>query len=277
MIFIKSNVQELKKLEIFKLTIARFQENIDRIFDEKDLIYFIIEDNKEIGFFYQNEFQYKYSFRMFIAETQKRFDIIEFKRLILEIIKDEDSKNFVEFSLQRNSKNILNKFNRIDAMLEYQRDSYVFRSLNSINSKFTIYDKIDDYEELTEFLYLAFEDDEEYCKADWKSMMESFPKASFPHITYLCKKKDKIVGACIGYNIISLKKIYLYVIAVYPEYRKNHIGEHLIKLFLNSKQEIPFYLDVLESAKPAISLYEKVGFRKKKIVSAICLIDKFLL
>jgi len=267
--FTKSNVQDLKATEVFHQTKDRFQRNVDRIFSIEDDIYLINQENIEIGFFYEVDLPFKHYFKIFIDPVIDKFDITRFKELIFDFIKD-NNKEFVEFALLSRSYEFIKNFNRIDAMLQYRVDSFDLKALPAINSEFNVSDHIDDYNKLTDFLYLAFQNDDDYCKADWRSMMKTFTKANFPRISCICRKNNEIAGLCIGYNFIHLKKKYLYAIAVHPKYQRNHIGEHLLRMFLNSKPIIPSYLTVLESAKNARLLYEKVGYYNAKITSVIC-------
>ncbi len=272
MFFIKSNRTELQNSEIFKHTSSRFQEN--KIFDEEDILCFMKQNNKTIGFFYYNEAQYKHVFKIFILDVPHIFSILEFKKSIKNFIRDSNKK-YISFSLYPNSKDILNDFKRIDASFRYKAESKGIIKLDSQEPGFTFHDQINDYEELSDFFYLSFDDDEDYCKADWDSMIQSFSKTRFAKITYLCRKSNIIVGACIGFNVIPLEKVYLHTIAAHPDYRGKHIGEHLIKLFLNSAQDFSCFLDVLESAKPAMSLYEKIGFTPVKMTTVFCNKENF--
>ncbi|MBC8525849.1 MAG: GNAT family N-acetyltransferase [Candidatus Cloacimonetes bacterium] len=65
------------------------------------------------------------------------------------------------------------------------------------------------------------------------------------------------------------KKKYLYSICVHPDFRSKSIGEYLLQIFLTTEPLLPCYLTVYKSAKLAVNLYEKFGFKKTKIVESI--------
>lgn len=73
-------------------------------------------------------------------------------------------------------------------------------------------------------------------------------------------------GKAIGYFLAaaSFEEGELYRIAVLPEYRGQGVGKILMKKFLRSlpKDTQKVFLEVRESNKSAIGLYEKFGFTK---------------
>ncbi len=113
------------------------------------------------------------------------------------------------------------------------------------------------------------DEDKDYMISDWRKMLQSFPKAPLPKLTYFCYNKDTIIGSIIGYIIPKKNKKYLYSICVHPVYRGKSIGEYLLQVILQAEPLIPCYLTVYETAKPALNLYKKFGFKKIKTVEAI--------
>jgi len=269
MILLKSVASDIKNTKLFAQTTSGFQYNFDNLFDEKDFVYFIEQDSDIIGFLKIREAEYTNFIRIFVSTKYPEFNTDDFKYVLANLFR-ANKKEFVEFSLYGNSLEILDCFPRIDASLQYDIEGRDNVKLNILDSQFRIHNIIEDYNDLKEFHYVAFAEDEEYCKSDWSKMLQSFSHSRFPIISYLCKKDSKTVGVCIGHNIVSQNKMYIYSIAVLPEFRRYHLGEHLIRLFLNTEPAIHCYLDVLESAIPARKLYEKTGFVKTRIVSAIC-------
>jgi len=137
------------------------------------------------------------------------------------------------------------------------------------NPNFKILTEINDYDELINFHNLSYSDDKDYMTSNWRKMLQSFPKAPLPKLTYICYDKDTIIGSIIGYLILKKNKKYLYSICVHPDYRGKSIGENLLQLFLSAEPLVPCYLTVYETAKPAVKLYKKFGFKKIKLVEAI--------
>ncbi len=70
-----------------------------------------------------------------------------------------------------------------------------------------------------------------------------------------------VVGfACFQY---FLNECHILNIAVLPEFRKQGIGQQLMKWILTEmKNAQEFYLEVRKSNRPAISLYERLGFQQ---------------
>ena len=70
---------------------------------------------------------------------------------------------------------------------------------------------------------------------------------------------EKVVGYIGGYLIIDT--VYINNIAVLPSHRKNGIGNLLLEDFLKKCGSNTVTLEVRVSNYPAISLYEKFGFK----------------
>lgn len=72
----------------------------------------------------------------------------------------------------------------------------------------------------------------------------------------------KLVGYCGSWQI--LEEVHITNIAVLPQYRRKHIGERLLRTIIDNcyKNMVKYItLEVRISNKPAISLYEKYGFK----------------
>ena len=75
--------------------------------------------------------------------------------------------------------------------------------------------------------------------------------------------KGKIAGYIGSHNILG--EVYITNVAVFPEFRRNGVGNRLVEFFVNQmKSENAEFitLEVRESNSNAISLYEKCGFQK---------------
>lgn len=230
---------------------------------------FIIEENGlYIGFIHLNPSIYKISVKLYLNSNW--IDSF-FEQLVSSISKLIVNSNFEYTSFLHcfDSKNILTKFKGIDFMHQYEC-SINYSELNPIiNSDYTISSGINDYSKLIDFHNLCFFNDKDYMRSNWEEMLKSFPQAPFPKLTYLCFYKDIIIGSCIGYLIPKKQKKYLYSICVHPNYRRKSIGKYLLQLFLSAKPLENCYLTVYDSARPALKLYRKFGFKKIKIVGVI--------
>lgn len=75
--------------------------------------------------------------------------------------------------------------------------------------------------------------------------------------------EGKIAGYIGSHNILG--EVYITNVAVFPEFRRNGVGNRLVEFFVNQmKSENAEFitLEVRESNSNAISLYEKCGFQK---------------
>ena len=75
-------------------------------------------------------------------------------------------------------------------------------------------------------------------------------------------EQDELIGYCGIWQI--LEEAHITNIAVSPEYRRKHIGEALLKTIIDNcyRNMVKFItLEVRVSNTPAISLYEKYGFK----------------
>lgn len=119
-------------------------------------------------------------------------------------------------------------------------------------------------------------------KKDWKyysEIISELEKECFPEdcwskkaVESSLKREDVLYlvqfldGRAIGYFLAaaSYGEAELYRIAVLPTFRGQGKGERLMKSFLRylPKDTEKVYLEVRESNKCAIGLYEKLGFRK---------------
>ena len=77
------------------------------------------------------------------------------------------------------------------------------------------------------------------------------------HKYLVARDGDRVVGY-IGIEEISGEK-HIINTAVHPDYRRQGVGQLLIKRILNKKDI--FFLEVRVSNQPAIKLYEKFGFK----------------
>ncbi|WP_460126217.1 GNAT family N-acetyltransferase [Stetteria hydrogenophila] len=83
---------------------------------------------------------------------------------------------------------------------------------------------------------------------------------------------SKIAGGLYGFLASSRPVGHLVSIAVMPAYRRRGIGKALLSETIRVMRDVykvdAIYLEVRVSNKPAISLYEKLGFRKVRIAHA---------
>lgn len=254
--------------EFIKQLQSEVKEKMVRFITENDEIYLIKDNNLYLGFIHLKFFNNKISIKLHLSSNWKDDFNEQLFNNISELIKN-NNQNYITFLHCFDSKNILNRFKGIDYMHQYEC-SVNFNKLNpGLNSNFKITKEINDYDELISFHYLCYSDDKDYMSSNWGKMLQSFPKAPIPKLTYICHNKDNIIGSCIGYFIPKKNKKYLYSICVHPDYRGKSIGEYLLQLFLTTEPLTPCYLTVYESAKPAVNLYEKFGFKRIKTVEAI--------
>lgn len=94
---------------------------------------------------------------------------------------------------------------------------------------------------------------------------------------FVCIDKDKIVAHA-SYNPKSKRRngsIYMVNLTVLPEYRRRGIAQNLIytacKYYMDKGVKLLMSTSVDKDNKPAINLYQKVGF---KIKTPICEADK---
>ena len=244
------------------------KEKIIRYINENDEIYLITDNNLYLGFIHLEFFNNKISIKLHLSSNWKDDFNEQLFNNISELIRN-NNQNYITFLHCFDSKNILNRIKGIDFMHQYEDNVNFHKPDLELNSNFTISKNISDYKELIDFHYLCYSDDKDYMNSNWEKMLQSFPKAPIPKITYICHNKDNIIGSCIGCFIPKKNKKYLYSICVHPDYRGKSIGEYLLQLFLTTEPLTPCYLTVYESAKPAVNLYEKFGFKRIKTVEAI--------
>ena len=82
------------------------------------------------------------------------------------------------------------------------------------------------------------------------------------HYFSVLNEKNELIAYCGTWRI--LEEAHITNIAVSPDYRRNHIGEALLKTIIDDcyKNMVKFItLEVRVSNTPAISLYEKYGFK----------------
>jgi len=247
---------------------SKYKEKVIKFMTENENIFLIKENDLYLGFFHLNFLSNKISIKLFLSSEWKD-DLNEQLFInILDSIKDKHY-NYLTFLHCFDSTNILNKIDGIDFMHQYECNAD-FNKLNPIlKTTFNISTKISDYEKFIDFHNLCYSDDKDYMISDWRKMLQSFPKAPLPKLTYICYNNNTIIGSIIGYIIPKKNKKYLYSICVHPDYRGKSIGEYLLQLFLQAEPLIPCYLTLYETAKPAINLYKKFGFKKIKTVEAI--------
>ena len=258
----------LDSKEFIKQLQSEVKEKIVRFITENDEVYLIINNNIHLGFIQIKTFKNKISIKLYLSSNWEDDFNEQLFNNISELIKDND-QNYITFLHCFDSKNILNKIKGIDYMYQYECNVN-FHKLNlALNSNFTISKNISDYKELIDFHYLCYADDKDYMNSNWEKMLNSFPKAPIPKLIYICRSNEKIIGSCIGYLIPKKKKKYLYSICVHPDFRRKSVGEYLLQIFLTTEPLMPCYLTVYKSAKPAVNLYKKYGFKKTKIVESI--------
>ncbi len=115
---------------------------------------------------------------------------------------------------------------------------------------------------------------EHYPRWFWENHLRNWGEAF-----YVAEVDGRIVGYVMsrveygpGYVVEGLivKKGHIISIAVLPEYRRKGIGTALMKAAMRSLKEVygckEVYLEVRVSNTPAIKLYEKLGFRKVKVI-----------
>jgi len=247
---------------------SQFKEKIITFISENENIYLIQENELYLGFLHLNFHNYKISIKLFLNFVLKNDSIKQLLLNILDLVKNRNSQ-YLTFLHFFDSKNILDSIKGIDFMHQFECNNN-FRKYNPvITADFSILTEINDYEKLIDFHELCYSDDKKYMVSNWRKMLQSFPKAPFPQLTYVCSNNNEIIGSIIGYIIPKKNKKYLYSICVHPNFRGNSIGEFLLNKFLQTEPVIPCYLTVYESAIPAVKLYKKFNFEKIKTVEAI--------
>jgi len=100
----------------------------------------------------------------------------------------------------------------------------------------------------------------------------------FPEAFLVAEVEGNVVGYVMSRVELGLgctvkgiiKKGHIVSIAVLPDYRRRGIGSKLLEQAMEALKDIygckEVYLEVRVSNNPAISLYEKYGFRKVKII-----------
>ena len=266
---LKENILNSKSTkEFLKQLQSKYKDKIIKFVTENKNVYLIKENEFYLGFLQLSFHQNKISIKLFLTSDWKN----NFKEQLLTNISDlikNKHYNYLTFLHCFDSINILNTIDGIDFMYQYECNADINKLNPILKTNFNILTKICDYDKLIDFHKLCYSDDKDYMISDWKKMLLSFPKAPLPKITYICYNNDTIIGSIIGYIIPKKNKKYLYSICVHPDYRGNSIGEYLLDFFLQSEPLIPCYLTVYETAKPAINLYKKFGFKKINTVEAI--------
>ena len=247
---------------------SKYKDKIIVFLTEKENVFLIIENEFYLGFLQLNFLSNKISIKLFLGSDLKE----DLKKQLLinisELIKNKHY-NYLTFLHCFDSINILDTIDGIDFMHQLECNN-CYNKFNPLpKTNLNVSTEIGDYDKLIDFHKLCYSDDKDYMTSDWEKMLKSFPKAPFPKLTYICYEKNIIIGSIIGYIIPKKNKKYLYSICVHPDYRGKSIGEFLLSLFLQAKPLITCYLTVYETAKPAINLYKKFGFKKIKTVVAI--------
>jgi len=254
--------------EFLKQLQSKYKEKVIKFVIENENVFLIKENELYLGFLHLNFLNNKISIKLFLSSEWKNDFTKQLFYKISELIKNRHY-NYLTFLHCFDSINILNNINGIDFMHQYECNAD-FKKLNPIlKTNFNISTEISDYDELIDFHNICYSDDKDYMISDWRKMLQSFPKALLPKLTYVCYNKETIIGSIIGYFIPKKNKKYLYSICVHPDYQGKSIGEYLLQLFLLADPLSPCYLTVYETAKPAINLYKKFGFKKIKTVEAI--------
>lgn len=94
-------------------------------------------------------------------------------------------------------------------------------------------------------------------------------KASlYYHVKHSVFFKVLVDKKTVGYILWLKRKAYyrLYSLAVLEEYQGQKIATHLLQYSLKKSTVNSFSLEVKQSNKSAIALYEKFGFKKRKIL-----------
>ncbi len=249
---------------------SKYKDKIIGFLTEKENVFFIIEKEFYLGFLQLNFLSNKISIKLFLS-----FDLKEDLRKqllfsISDLVKNKNyNYNYLIFLHCFDSINILDTIDGIDFMHQFECNNYFNKSNQLKKTNFNVSTELCDSDKLINFHKLCYSDDKDYMTSDWEKMLKSFPKASFPKLTFFCYNKDNIIGSIIGYIIPKKNKKYIYSICVHPNYRGKSIGGFLLNLFLQADPIIPCYLTVYETAKPAINLYKKFGFKKIKTVEAV--------
>ncbi|MBT3169701.1 MAG: GNAT family N-acetyltransferase [Candidatus Cloacimonetes bacterium] len=254
--------------EFLKQLQSKYKDKVIKLMAENENVFLIKENEFYLGFLQLNFHQNKISIKLFLTSDWKN-DLKEQLLInISDLIKNKHY-DYLTFLHCFDSINILNTIDGIDFMHQYECNADINKHNPILKTNFNISTEISNYDELIDFHNLCYSDDKDYMISDWRKMLQSFPKAPLPKLTYICYNKDTIIGSIIGYIIPKKNKKYLYSICVHPDYRGNSIGEYLLDFFLQSEPLIPCYLTVYETAKPAINLYKKFGFKKINTVEAI--------
>ncbi len=247
---------------------SQFKEKIIRFISENENVFLIQEDEFYHGFLNLNFRANKISVKLFTQSVLNNNSIKQLISQIADLVQSKNSK-YLTFLHLFDSINILDSIDGIDFMHQYEFNTNLNMFNQILAPKYNISTKINDYEKLIHFHELCYSDDKDYMVSDWRKMLQSFPEAPFPKLTYICSNETEIIGSIMGYIIPKKNKKYLYSICVHPNYRNKSIGEFLLNEFIQAEAAIPCYLTVYESAIPAVNLYKKFGFKKIKTVEVI--------
>jgi len=266
---LKKNVLNSKhSKEFINQLQSEYKEKVIKFLTENENVYFIKDNEVFLGFLHLNYLSNKISIKLFLSSDLKEDLKEQLFSNISDLVKNKHY-NYLTFLHCFDSINILDTIEGIDFMYQFECNTNFHKFNPLLKTNFNVSTEVSDYDKLINFHKLCYSDDKDYMISDWRKMLESFPKAPLPKLSYICYNKNTIIGSIIGYIIPKKNKKYLYSVCVHPDYRSKSIGEFLLNLFLQSEPLIPCYLTVYETAKPAINLYKKFGFKKIKTVEAI--------
>lgn len=240
---------------------SKYKEKVIEFVTENESVFLIKENDSYFGFLCLNILSNKISIKLFLGSEWKNNLKEQLLIKISDLIKNKKCK-YLTLLHCYDSVNILNEIDGIDFMQKLECNSNFNIHKTHINTNFNISTEISNLDQLIDFHKLCYSEDKDYMISDWRTMLQSFLKAPFPKLTYICYYKETIIGSIIGYIIPKKNKKYLYSICVHPDYRGKSIGEFLLNLFLKTEPLIPSYLTVYESAKPAFNLYKSLVLKK---------------
>ena len=262
----KISLNSLKESEIIKFTSDRLQENLDKSFEWYDEIFLITNNSKECGFFYLKQNNSRLILKFFLKHDIPNFG--ELKNFLKQEFQESEIK-YVVISLHEKSQNVFNNFKSIDTVLRYERKQNLKIKIDKLPLDFVINNIVNDYDELARFLEIVFNKDEDYCKSNWKKIIELYTNSDLPKIEILIENNDEIIGSIIGLKSTQ-NKYYIHTIGVSPDYRGKKIGKKLMYKFLQQTNNSTTYLSVFDSAEIARRLYEAFGFKIQKTLSIYC-------
>ncbi len=250
-----------------------YQEEIIEIINTEEKLFILQKQALVMGFYYfkvKNSVIFLY---YYINACLTEKDVCDFAEHIQYLKNTDKQISYIVIMKKFDSMDLtslLRDFIKIqDYTIKYCREYRENESKIQFQNKgLTWENEITNYEELIEFHQKCFYQDKPYMSSNWKTQIMNFKEVPHPKITEICRLKGEIIGSCNGLVIGDIKN-YLFCMCVHPDHVGKGIGKELILRYLQRCNTNPIYLHVYYSAKPAVALYESVGFKKESITSLI--------